>query len=807
MERVRLAYFFYNVVLALFSVIIAPVLLLRGWRRGIAPRSLPQRLGYLPDSLLETDSGGIWLHAVSVGEVLSCPPLIAGLREAFPETPILVSTTTASGHDMAIHKLAGTVDGVFYAPLDLSFAVRKVLRGLRPQLVLVMETEIWPNLFRQVKRHGCGLLLVNGRMSDRSAPRYAQFAWWFRRVLRYPDRIFVQSELDQRRFITAGAPPKKVSVGGNLKYDFEPGDAQTPADLAKWIRGLNADPIVLAGSTREGEEAHVIEAFRELLLERPRAALIVAPRHPQRFDEAATTLQQGKIPLVRRTALPSSTVDGPPCILLVDSLGELASLYRLADIVFVGGSLNGWGGHNVLEPAFAAKPVIVGPTTQNFRAIVDTMRGEDALVEIAGSNELGAALVRLSIEPAEAQQTGVRAKDVAQRQRGAVARVVEAARQVASDSVPRRPIGRLSWLVLGPLALLWRFGADLHRRIYASGLRRRGRLRTFTVCVGNLTVGGVGKTPAVGWLATQLARRGLQVGVLLRGYRATAPGEREVLRSTHPVSPLRTGDEAHVLFRRFERAGLNVPVGIGSDRRFVGELLQAEDHVDVLLLDDGFQHHRLERDYDLVLLDATNPFGGGYCVPLGRLRESVGGLRRASAVLLTRTEPGRRYEGLRRAIARRNPGVPVFESRTRVEAVHCASEGEPVSTAHLADGKAIAFCGLGNPAAFWRTLGKLKIQVAERIEFRDHHAYTPADVRNLRLALEHFGAQYFITTEKDLVNLWQAADHASRSVRELEQVAAELFAPWPLRWLQITVDVENGSQLVDDIADAVRGAA
>ena len=293
-----------------------------------------------------------------MGEALLAAGLVRRLRARFPDSRIVVSTATPTGQDIAREKLAASADAIFYAPFDFPWAVRATMRAVKPGLLIVLETEIWPNLFREAKRHGAGLLMVNGRISDKSATRYTRWRRLFRPVLEECDWILAQSRLDAERFVAAGAPQQSVRVGGNLKYDFEPGAAELPAPLAELIEALAPETVLLAGSTREEEEAPVVEAFRRIAGKRPRSLLVVAPRHPPRFDEVYEELERAGLPVLRRSQLPDQA--SLPAILLLDSLGELSSLYARADAVFMGGSLNGWGGHNPLEPALHGKPVVGG---------------------------------------------------------------------------------------------------------------------------------------------------------------------------------------------------------------------------------------------------------------------------------------------------------------------------------------------------------------------------------------------------------------------------------------------------------------
>ncbi|MCB1021914.1 MAG: 3-deoxy-D-manno-octulosonic acid transferase, partial [Acidobacteria bacterium] len=389
---------------------------------------MAESLGFPPARLTQPGPGAIWVHAVSVGEALLAVPLVRRLRERFPGRAIVFSTSTPTGQDIAQEKLTSYCDQIFYAPFDFPWAVRATMRAVKPALLLVLETEIWPNLFREAKRHGTSVLLANGRISDRSEPRYRSLRRFFAPTLAQCDAVLTQSAQDAERFVAAGAPADAVRAAGNLKYDFEPGAAEPPGAVAELLTRLEPSPVILAGSTREGEEAMVARAFAELAQKHPRALLMVAPRHPQRFDEAYETLCASGLPVVRRSAL--GEPPALPAILLLDSLGELSSLYASASVVFVGGSLNGWGGHNVLEPALFEKPVVVGPAMQNFRAVADRLLAADALVQIDDAAGLAPALGALLYDPQRAAQMGARGRAVAEAERGATGRVVEQAAQL-----------------------------------------------------------------------------------------------------------------------------------------------------------------------------------------------------------------------------------------------------------------------------------------------------------------------------------------------------------------------------------------
>ena len=807
-----MAYFLYNLLVLLIAPLAAPCIFLRALGKGMPASRFRERLGILPHTFHQTNGAAIWLHAVSVGELLSCIPLVKQLRETFPRAPLFVSTTTAAGQQIAQERLAALADGVFYAPLDLPFAVHRVLETIRPKVVIISETEIWPNLFRLSKRFGAGLLVVNGRISDRALPRYLRFEQFFAKVLAYPDLVLAQSEQDATRFIAAGSPAGKVQVGGNIKYDFEPAAEKLPAELAEFFERVRPHPVIVAGSTRENEEQPLVEAFRKVSEHHPQALMIVAPRHPQRFEEAASVLAKSGLPFARRSQLgqeghgqDGQAPPAPPSVLLLDSLGELSSLYRHADVVFVGGSLNGWGGHNVLEPAHHARPVVVGPHMQNFQAITDELVAQQAIRQVKGANELAAAISQILDKPKEAEELGQRARQVAESRSGATQRAVEQAARLHSESVPASPRGALESCVLWLPSLLWTAGARLRLAAYQRNYLRKRRLRAFTVCVGNITAGGTGKTPMVQWLLEGLHSRGRSLGVILRGYRRMEPEVATIIPSGAAAAPRKTGDEGQVILRYLQHKGIAAPIGIGADRYLVGRQLEAIGPPETLVLDDGFQHVSLERDIDLVLIDVTNPFGGDAMIPLGHLREPLSGLARASAFVLTRTDEGGNYEGIKERLKQWNRQAPIFSSRMESVAAVYAASGEIAPLAALRKRRVVAFCGLGNPDSFWRDLEGLGIKLAERIRFQDHHRYSNKDVAHILTTAQRRQAHVLVTTEKDLVNLAHAIDaHAvdpELSEQSLDVRVSGLFGAFPLAWMRVQTVVDQGGELLDWIED------
>jgi 3-deoxy-D-manno-octulosonic-acid transferase len=413
----------YTLLLTVGFVVSLPWFLWKGRATGKYLRTFRERMGRLPVYLNVDGDRSIWVHAVSVGEVLAARPLVPALRERFPSHRIFVSTTTMTGNAVARKSLRG-IDGLFYAPFDFPHPVRKALDVLNPSLLVLIETELWPNLIHEAKRRGTRVAIVNGRISPRSFPRYQRFRRLLAGTLGEVDLFLMQGEPHAERIRAMGAPAERVQVTGNLKYDaVEP--ARLPERLVRLL-GTEADrPLWVAGSTMVGEEEIVLSAFHRVRGDVPRARLVVAPRHPERFDAVAPLVEAAGFRCLRRTALdPLAWRDGE--VLLLDTLGELSQLYALASVVFVGGSLVPAGGHNILEPAVVGKPVVVGPHMDNFQEIADQFRAEGAVVQIASAGELAGAVSSLLLDAGRSRAIGGRARDLVARNRGAVARSASA---------------------------------------------------------------------------------------------------------------------------------------------------------------------------------------------------------------------------------------------------------------------------------------------------------------------------------------------------------------------------------------------
>jgi 3-deoxy-D-manno-octulosonic-acid transferase len=464
-------YSLYSALLAVLLLLSLPWWLLQMARLGKYRAGLAERLGVVPGRIRKaaaSDACVVWIHAVSVGEVLAIVPIVAELRARGYR--VVVSTTTHTGQRLARDRFGET--NVFYFPLDLGVCIRPYFRALRPRLVVLAETEFWPNFLRLARASGANLAVVNARISDRSFPRYRRWRRLLLTALGPVELFLAQSEQDAVRLREIGAAPNCVEVAGNLKFDAaEPAESEAVSRLGEHLRAAGG-PIVVAGSTVEGEEEHVLRAFRAVREAHPAAVLVLAPRHRERFEVVARFLDEQRWNWARRSAfelnvrsgrlesvspsepgaasgeheraiatattplLPKEGRNGAPAtvrggVLLLDSLGELAAVYRYADLAFVGGSLAPRGGHNILEPAFFARAIVTGPHMENFRDIVSCFERGQAVVR-CDAEHLPDVCLRLLRDDAERTELGRRAQQVLAAERGATARSVERLMQLVN---------------------------------------------------------------------------------------------------------------------------------------------------------------------------------------------------------------------------------------------------------------------------------------------------------------------------------------------------------------------------------------
>jgi len=435
--------------MGLAALLLTPYWLVQGLRHGKYLSNIAERLGFsFPEfaKLTPHSAGAIWIHAVSVGEALSSVTLARRLKETYPNRLLIISTTTITGQALARERMA-FADAVIYFPLDWAFCVRRALDAVQPSVVLVLETEIWPNFLREAGRRKIPVLFVSGRISDRSFARYQSYLGVFgfflrpflKSALSNARAFLMQSEKDAERIRALGAPADCVRVSGNLKYDLE---LPVPTPLSNWlaseIKRSGRSPIIVAGSVVATEEPHALIAFGTLQGEYPNALLVLAPRKPECFDSAAEFIDESHRKFIRRSklAIPapgqSRSGQGPNnlpisddvTVLLLDSIGELASLYGLADGAFVGGSLVSSGGHNILEPAAFGTIPVFGPSMENFSEIASRFVAAGAAVQVESPEDVGVAWIELFRDPARMKKMGETAEQLVAGSRGAADRAV-----------------------------------------------------------------------------------------------------------------------------------------------------------------------------------------------------------------------------------------------------------------------------------------------------------------------------------------------------------------------------------------------
>lgn len=435
-------FFLYSLLIAIGVFLASPYFLFRGLQTGKYFGTLGERFGGLPPQIKSLPAGCIWIHAVSVGEAMAALPLARQLKQKFPTRPLVISTTTETGQKLAEERF-DFADAIIYFPFDWSWIIRRVLRAVRPACVLIVETEIWPNFMRQANRAGIPIIFVNGRISQKSFRRHQRALRWFpffiggfyRRVLNSASLFLMQSESDAVRIREMGAAPDRVIVTGNLKYD-SPLPQETPFVkwLAKTIDAEKRRPLIVAGSVTSGEESLVLIAFGVLQGQMRNALLVLAPRKPDRFDATAQDIVESLRKSVRRSSidLNSSTISNGAVtfpsdvsVLLLDSIGELAAIYGLADAVYVGGSMLAAGGHNILEPAGFGKPPLFGEHMENFQELATTFLARGAARQVTNPEDLGVAWIELLEDPARRQKMGDAARAVVDENRGATARTIE----------------------------------------------------------------------------------------------------------------------------------------------------------------------------------------------------------------------------------------------------------------------------------------------------------------------------------------------------------------------------------------------
>ncbi len=434
-------YLIYSLLLFLFLFFSSPYFLFRMVTKGKYKRGLRQRLGFIPP--LCTGAGFIpeinnkdiiWVHAVSVGEVIAASPIIDAIRKRFPKYSFLISTVTDTGQDMAKRAISDPKE-IIYFPLDFKWIVNKVLKVIQPRLFIMVETELWPNFIREAKRREIPLAVVNGRISPGSYKGYRIIKPFLKKVLSNIDLFNMQSELDKERIISLGAPEERVCTTGNVKFDGLKTEIPDRERLAEELEISSQDLVLIAGSTHPKEEEIILDIYQKAKEEFPNLKLILAPRHPERIPEVRAICKSKNLSYICRSQITAGTPTdvgvGSPVtdyrspVILLDTIGELAKFYSLATIVFVGGSLVSVGGHNILEPAALGKPPLFGPYMHNFMESARLLKEGGGGIQVKDKEELLRNILDLLRSPEKREKIGKKAQKVIKKDQGASERIVE----------------------------------------------------------------------------------------------------------------------------------------------------------------------------------------------------------------------------------------------------------------------------------------------------------------------------------------------------------------------------------------------
>ena len=428
-------YFLYNSLLTFLLILSAPYFLIRSLFQKRLRKALFQRMGFFQGLRFESP---IWVHAASVGEVFCTVPLLKRIKREFPHSEIVLTTMTSTGNETARTQLP-EVDQVLFLPIDHPFTLRRAIGKIHPRLLLIAETELWPNLLRSCGRKGIPIVLFNGRISEKSFRGYLFFKFLFKECLQYISLFLMQTNEDQDRIIQIGAPSEKTRTVGNLKFDQAlPSFTQEAKDLLARSLGLQGkENILIAGSTHAGEEEILIGLCNELRKIDPRLIFILAPRHLNRLEEVERVLRKESLSWIRRTLLTTgqglSGEKGRPEVILLDTMGELMSLYDLGTLVFVGGSLVPVGGHNPLEPLFFKKCVLFGPYMFHFSEISRRLVEEEGAIQANGVEDLATHMKRLLKDDRTRRDIGERGYQFLRKHQGATERMFEKIRPYLND--------------------------------------------------------------------------------------------------------------------------------------------------------------------------------------------------------------------------------------------------------------------------------------------------------------------------------------------------------------------------------------
>ena len=794
--------FLYNIAAILVVILIIPVFMIRSVREKGFVERIRQSLGIFPEHALDkvAKKHCIWVHAASVGEIVATSPLIKEFHKEFPQTPILVSVVTTSGYEMA-NRIIKDADAIIYFPLDLPFLAGRVLRRIHPRVFLPVETELWPNFLKTARQMHIPVMMVNGRISDRSVKQYKYLNSLLTDMIGTVTKFAMQSDIDADYIMRLGAPPELVTVTGNTKFDQTYTDV-SPEEKAAIIHEMGlekAEGILLAGSTHRGEEDFVLKAFKALREKHDKAKLVIAPRELLRTQEVIHLCKRAGFTVTTRT---KQQEKGPQDadIVILDTIGELGKVYSVGDVVYVGGSLITHGGHNILEPAAHGKAIIVGHYMFNFKDTHALFKKREACITVNNAQELANEVVNLFDDEAYRRRLEKETLAIVGENKGASRKSAIILRETLEeyesrpenrqrarstqkinnfqtyfiDLVHNKEVDGIAENTL--TAILYVFSkiyallVDIKLWGYRQGIFSRKKLDCFVISLGNVTVGGTGKTPTAQRLASDIRDMGYKVVILNRGYRAKWHGKVGIVSDGQRLhmTAADAGDEAFMLAKHLPK----VPVLIGADRSVTGQYAIENFGAEVAILDDGFQHWQLERDMDILLVDAVNVFGNGYMLPRGTLREPISHISRADVCLLTKVDQaadGSR-EYIRDTVHRYNDGAQIVESIHEPRRFIPLADwyvdiaGEGVDVNQMRGRKIMAVSAIGNPASFEQTLSDLGVIIIESLRYPDHHDYSMLEMSDILRQAENMGAEAIVITEKDAVKIPMEVVHAGSTV-------------------------------------------
>ncbi len=793
--------FLYNLAAILVVVIIIPIFLIRSVREKGFVERIRQSLGFFPEGALDpvAKKNCIWVHAASVGEIVATSPLIKEFRKEFPKSPILVSVVTTSGYEMA-NRIIKDADSIIYFPLDLPFVAASVLRRIHPRVFLNVETELWPNFFMTARKLHIPVMMVNGRISEKSVRRYKYMFSILTDMISTVKFFAMQSPIDANYIVQLGAPKELVTVTGNTKFDQTYTDV-TPEEREKILTDMGlktADGILLAGSTHRNEEDYILRAFKEIRKNHPKAKLIIAPRELLRTREVISLCKRTGLKVGTRTELQKR----PPAdedIIILDTIGELGQIYSVGDVIYVGGSLVTHGGHNILEPAAHGKAIIVGHHMENFKDTHTLFKNRNACVTVNNPAELVEEAQKLFDDPEKRKQLEEETLKIVWENRGASKKSAELLRQVLTDFeakenakhprttqkvenlqtyfidlVHSKEVHGISMhlvvAVLYCFSLVYRTLVDIRLLGYKLGISGKEKLNCYVISLGNITVGGTGKTPTAQRLARDIRDMGYRVVILNRGYRAKWKGEIGIVsdgKNLH-MDAAEAGDEAYMLAKHLP----NVPVLIGAERSVTGRYAIEHFGAEVAILDDGYQHWQLVRDMDILLVDAVNVFGNGHVLPRGTLRESMSHISRADVCLITKVDQAESGAGeyIRDTVHKYNEAAQIVESIHQPRCFMPLADWfedlsqDGIDVEEISGKKIMAVSAIGNPASFERTLRDLGAVLIESLRYPDHHEYTMKEMKDILQQADALGAETIVVTEKDAVKIPEEVAKAKWSI-------------------------------------------